>query len=441
VAAAPAAGVSARSLPPASNRVVPKLRREDIREVIVSPCRVIYRRRHDALVALRNGAREFNGRELAQDRRRRCGGPSPEHGVLCPQMSNFGSIWKTIREVDILAIRREAEHDVIVACTGDQAALEHVRGLLLEGPDRYRQPFTALGLVGLDQVRERERLIGDAALLIVALDEGVTLSAAEVAGLDRLAALRPQQRILVAFGERSQDAAPWLTRLDQRQTTFVDPRAADAAERLAAAVLAALPAELHLAAARRLPGLRSVFARRLTAEVSFSNAAFALASGVPSLVPILGIPISAADTVVLTKNQALMVYRLALAYGAPPEFQRRMMEITPVIGAAVVWRQVAGGLVGLVPGYGILPKTAVAYAGTYITGRAAELWYATGLVSKADLRRFRAEATSRARAVTDEMTRQAREARGKAGRRARGASSGLRKTVDRVVPRRKPPTP
>ena len=36
----------------------------------------------------------------------------------------------------------------------------------------------------------------------------------------------------------------------------------------------------------------------------------------PSLVPILGVPITAADTVVLTKNQALMVYRLALAFGA-----------------------------------------------------------------------------------------------------------------------------
>ena len=52
-------------------------------------------------------------------------------------MTDFGSIWKTIREVDILAIRHEAEHDVIVACVGDPAALEHVRGLLLEGPDRY----------------------------------------------------------------------------------------------------------------------------------------------------------------------------------------------------------------------------------------------------------------------------------------------------------------
>jgi hypothetical protein len=118
-----------------------------------------------------------------------------------------------------------------------------------------------------------------------------------------------------------------------------------------------------------------------------------------------------------------------------------MMEITPVIGAAVVWRQVAGGLVGLIPGYGILPKTAVAYAGTYITGRAAGLWYATGFVSKADLRRFRAEATARARSVTEQMTRQAREARGKAGRGARDAGGGLRKTIGRAVPRRRPPAP
>jgi uncharacterized protein (DUF697 family) len=356
-------------------------------------------------------------------------------------MTDFGSIWKTIREVDILAIRHEAEHDVIVVCVGDPAALEHVRVLLLEGPDRYRQHWTALALVEFDQVGERERLIADADLLIVALDAGAALSAAEVAGLDRLAALRPQLRILVAFGERFVEAAPWLDRLDRRQTTFVEPRAADAAGRLATAVLAALPAGLHLAAARRLPGLRSTFARRLTGEVSLSNAAFTVASGVPSLVPILGIPISAADTLILTKNQALMVYRLALAYGAPPEFQKRMMEITPVIGAAVMWRQVAGGLVGLIPGYGILPKTAVAYAGTYITGRVAELWYETGFVSKSDLRRFRGEATAKARGVTEQMTRQAREASGKAGRGARGATSGLKKTLGRAVPRRRTPAP
>jgi uncharacterized protein (DUF697 family) len=354
--------------------------------------------------------------------------------MASPRWSDFGSIWKTIREVDVLAIRREAEHDLTVACTGDGEALERLRGLLLEGPDRYPSPFTAVGLVPLDLVHARERLIVEADLLLVALRSDVTLSPAEVAGLERLTSLSPRRRLLVLVGEPAAPARSWLRRLDEGKTLVLRPGAA-AADRLAAAVLEALPPQLQLAAARRLPGLRPHYARRLTAEVSLSNGAFALASGVPSLVPVLGLPITAADTVVLTKNQALMVYRLALAFGAPPEFQRRMMEITPVIGAAVVWRQVAGGLVGLVPGYGILPKTAVAFAGTYITGRAAELWYATGLVSKDDLRRISAEATAKARSMTGEQARRAREARDAAGR-ARRATTRVRESARRLTRRR-----
>jgi hypothetical protein len=193
------------------------------------------------------------------------------------------------------------------------------------------------------------------------------------------------------------------------------------------AVLSALPAEARLGAARRLPGLRPWFAARLTSEVSVSNAAFALASGVPSMVPILGIPISAADTVILTKNQALMVYRLALACGAPPDFQRRMIEITPVIGGAVVWRQIAGALVGLVPGYGIVPKTAVAFGGTYVVGLAATRWYETGLLTEDERKRIVAEATTKARETATVMVAQARAAGGKAGAQAQG---GLRKVAE-----------
>ena len=180
----------------------------------------------------------------------------------------------------------------------------------------------------------------------------------------------------------------------------------------------------RLAATRRIPGLRPHYAHKLTTEVSLSNGAFVVASGLPSLVPVLNIPIAAADTLVLTKNQAMMVYRLALAFGAPTEFQRRMMEITPVIGAAVMWRQVAGGLVGLIPGYGIVPKTAVAFAGTWITGSAAELYYSTGLVSKDDLRRFSEEAMARAKAMAGEMARRAREARDGARQGGCGRAQG-----------------
>src|SRR5665648_1080009 len=146
--------------------------------------------------------------------------------------------------------------------------------------------------------------------------------------------------------------------------------------------------------------------------------------GVPSRVPILGSPISAADTMILTKNQALLVYRLALACGAPPDFQRRMIEITPVIGGAVIWRQIAGALIGLVPGYGVVPKTAVAFGGTYVVGLAATRWYETGVLTEAERKRIVAEATAKARDATTAMVEQARVAGGKAGVQAQG---GLQK--------------
>ena len=129
----------------------------------------------------------------------------------------------------------------------------------------------------------------------------------------------------------------------------------------------------------------------------------------------LGIPISAADTVILTKNQALMVYRLALACGASPDFQKRMLEITPVVGGAVVWRQIAGALVGVVPGYGIVPKTAVAFGGTYVVGLLAARWYETGVLTDAERKRVTAEAAAKAREVATVMVAQARAAGGRVG--------------------------
>jgi uncharacterized protein (DUF697 family) len=356
-----------------------------------------------------------------------------EAAVAGAKWGDPGSIWKTIREVDVAAVRHEAEHDVVVACVGDRTALVEMHDLLLVGPDRFPSRFAALGLVPLDLVPARERLITEADLLLVALRPGAALESAEVAGLERLEALSPRRRLLVLVGEPAAAARSVMRRLDEGKTLVLRTPAADARERLAAAVLGALPGDLRLAAARRLPGLRSHYARQLIGEVSLTNGAFVVASGLPSLVPVLNIPLAAADTVVLTKNQALMVYRLALAFGAPPEFQRRMMEITPVIGAAVMWRQVAGGLVGLIPGYGIVPKTAVAFAGTWVTGRAAELYYSAGAVSRDDMRRFSDEAMARARTMTGEMARRAREARDaarRAGGRVRRVRDGARKVTD-----------
>ena len=343
-----------------------------------------------------------------------------------PQWSDFGAIWKTVREVDVNAIRHEAEHGVAIVCMGQPAALWWVDRFLREGRNRYPLGPDPLALVPLAEAADYLDVLRTADVLIVALDAASPLQDAELAGLQRLStAPRPSQVVLL-FGEAPGAPTPWSAYLDRGAATLVDPQSAAAAAIVGGAVLDALPAEARLAAARRLPGLRPLFAAHLTGEVSVSNAAFALASGVPSLVPFLGIPISAADTIILTKNQALMVYRLALACGAPPEFQKRMLEITPVIGGAVVWRQIAGALVGLVPGYGIVPKTAVAFGGTYVVGLAATRWYETGLLTEAERKRIVAEATVKARDAATVMVEQARAAGGKAGAQAQG---GLQKVA------------
>ena len=52
---------------PDSGRMVPETQREDIREIIVSPYRVMYRRRDDRveIVAIRHEARAFDEREVS----------------------------------------------------------------------------------------------------------------------------------------------------------------------------------------------------------------------------------------------------------------------------------------------------------------------------------------------------------------------------------------
>ena len=155
--------------------------------------------------------------------------------------NDFGSIWKTIREVDVAAIRREAEHDVVLAVVGDRAALTQAHELLLNGPDLYPSPFAALGFVPLDLVRERERLIGEADLLVVMLHADVTLDPVEVAGLQRLEALSAAPAAARARRRAGRAGASVLRRLDEGRTLVIRPGAADARDRLAGAVLDALP--------------------------------------------------------------------------------------------------------------------------------------------------------------------------------------------------------
>lgn len=317
---------------------------------------------------------------------------------MTSKWSDFGNIWGTLRELDVSAIRAEAERPLTIVCVGHTAALDEIDRLLHSSGQKYGPAgANPLVLVPLAQTPQNSAPLSNADMLIFGVDARTPLSEAEARAFEQLERLSLPFMVILFSGTRPTGAA--LPRSIGSQTVAIaDPQATDAAERLAQALLERLPGELRLAAARRLPGLRAIVGRDLINNTSFTNATYALASGLPEQIPIISIPFAAADILVLTKNQALMVYRLALAYGAPPDFQARIREVIPVVGGAFLWRQAARSLVGLIPVWGLVPKIAIAYAGTYTTGVAAARWFASGeMASPEQLKRILNDALSRGR--------------------------------------------
>jgi uncharacterized protein (DUF697 family) len=358
-----------------------------------------------------------------------------------PKWTDFGNIWSTLRELDVNAIREESERPLVIACVGHTAALEQLEPLLRRGPERYPTPGpNPLEIIPIEQAAARAAGLASADMLLLAVDARQPLSPTEAASFGALEGQAAPFLVVLMYGDRMPGSATALSPMIRARTIAItDPAALDAADKLATAVLARLPPELHLAAARGLPGLRAIYTRDLIGSTSVTNATYSLASGVPEQIPILSIPFAAADIIVLTKNQAIMVYRLALAYGAPPDFQSRIREVIPVVGGAFLWRQAARSLVGLIPVWGIVPKVAIAYAGTYTTGIVAWRWYESGeLVSSDQMKQISQEAIAIGRARAGEIIASARNLADQAAARAH-ADGGLGQRLKRAIPfRRKP---
>lgn len=325
--------------------------------------------------------------------------------------TDFGNVWGTLRELDVSVIRDEAERALTIICVGHDSALNAIDTLLNSGDQRYGPTgANPLILVPLPQSPERTRTIEQADMLIFGIDARAPLSDAESQAFEQLDRFALPFLVVLLYGTGA-TGAPLPRAISGQVVAIPDPQAVEAADRLAQALLERLPGELHLVAARQLPGLRAPVARNLVNTTSVTNATYALATGIPEQIPIISIPFAAADLIVLTKNQALLVYRLALAYGAPPDFQARMREVIPVIGGAFLWRQAARSLIGLIPVWGLVPKVAIAYAGTYTTGVAAWRWFATGeIVSSKQLRRLVSEARERGRERAKEIVARNRSA-------------------------------
>jgi uncharacterized protein (DUF697 family) len=296
-----------------------------------------------------------------------------------PKWPDLAAGFKLLREVDLNAIRRQAESPFHLAVLGGRGTgkSELINHLLTGTRSHIEAPVPPVREYGLDG----EMPVGEGTLALLVTGTQHDDYARGQEALRQL--LRDRIPVVVCYNLRgpAQDGtvAPFGVQGWQGAETvavdFTDRQAL--AGVLVPAMLRACPGrEVQLA--RNLPMLREAVSRRLIDDTCLVNSTYSLATGLAEINVFLDLPLNMADIVILTKNQALMAYKISLAMGLTGDWKETIPKMTAVIGSAFIWRQVARMLVGLIPAYGIVPKIAVAYAGTYTVGQAIYQWCANG---------------------------------------------------------------
>ena len=151
--------------------------------------------------------------------------------------------------------------------------------------------------------------------------------------------------------------------------------------------------DLALALARQFPAFRHAVLERTIHAVARENAFFALATALPNVIPsFIELPWVfgefASDTAFLTANQARMAFQIAAACGKEVGFAKQKGEILTIAAGAFGWRAIARELVGHIPlGGGLIPKGAIAYAGTFVVGKGLEYLHQGHGLPNADWRK------------------------------------------------------
>src|SRR5438552_12647306 len=142
--------------------------------------------------------------------------------------------------------------------------------------------------------------------------------------------------------------------------------------------------ELGLALARNFLPFRKPVVNEIMFSVSKENALFSLASALPNIVPsMIELPWAigefAIDTAFLTMNQIRMAFLIAAASDSSVGYREQKAEIASIVTGAFGFRAIARELVGKIPfGGGLIPKAAVAFAGSYVLGLSLERFQRVG---------------------------------------------------------------
>lgn len=167
---------------------------------------------------------------------------------------------------------------------------------------------------------------------------------------------------------------------------------------------------IELALANAFPAFRGAVAHRIIARVSRENAMVALVTALPNVIPsFVELPWAigefATDTAFLTMNQIRMALMMAAVYDRPIGYSEQKMSIAAIAGGAFGWRAIARELVGKIPlGGGLIPKAAIAYAGTWVVGTGLDRVYRTGVgLSREEKREAWAHAIAKGKEVAGEL--------------------------------------
>ena len=301
-----------------------------------------------------------------------------------PNPLPLARLWSTVREVSPDAIARDSERAFTILICGRPGAGKRTLRSALGGslPLDYVLPY----------VRVVDGIPSDtysADVCIWVADASAHPDAAEWRDALTLAARVPIMIYVLNKADKARDleavrrlAASTLGRsaANGRLVTLSADDARTVARGLTVALLDAAP-DLRLAIARRLPLFRDAAARQAISEASRVNAELALMSSLPASIPLVNIAVVGADTIVLTKNQAMLLLKLAALHGRTITSPIRLIaEIAPVVGASFLWRTIARAAVGLLPGFvSAVPKAAIAFVGTYVVGSAAHYYYRLGV--------------------------------------------------------------
>ena len=142
--------------------------------------------------------------------------------------------------------------------------------------------------------------------------------------------------------------------------------------------------ELGVPLARHFQAFRKPYVEHLVKKISRENALFSLATALPDIIPsFIELPWAIAeftsDTAFITMNQIRMAFLLAAASDRQVGYLEQKSEIAAVIGSAFGWRALARQVAGKIPfGAGLIPKAAIAYAGTRVLGASIERFYRIG---------------------------------------------------------------